>query len=420
MRKQMRKHKRILAVVGLAIVAGVVFNELRIQRTEREIPRPETGPPVTGMLISKTEIMGLPASGAAWETMKKDADRIPAVHPGKQNNRGCAHLMAAGLVSQRVGTSSYQAAVRDELVAITSIGYNRPNATLALGRNLLACVVAADLIDLRSFDPQANATFVRWLADIRRRELPDAHDRWTSLTTTCENSANNWGTSACASLLAVHSYLGDRAGVNRVWDLFQAWVGDRGKYPEDGLGERGYFQPTGSWDASYFCGGRSRWVAVNPTGCAARGGYNLDGGLGEELSRSRRSCCPPDKSGLSYDFAGLRGALGTAELLWRQGFDVFSSGNQGLRRAMEYLCRNDQCTPLRRSVNAWLGHAINFHYGTSFPEEAISGDPGYNLSYGDWLWGRDRTELRIQTEDPAEIREEPSAGRSSTPARHQR
>ncbi len=402
----MRKRKRISValILVLVVVAGVLVRELRMQRTEPpgSIPAPKAGPPVKGMLIAEAEIMSLPVSGPAWETVTEDANRTPSVHPGKQNNRGCAHLMAAGLVYLREGTPSYRATVRDELVAITSIDYNRSNATLALGRNLLACVAAADLIDLRSFDPQGQAVFARWLGEIRSKELARSHDRWTSLQKTCESSANNWGTSACASLLAAHSYLGDRAGVSRVWRLFQAWLGDRSKYPEDGLGEGGYFRPTGAWDASYFCRGQSRWVAINPPGCAGRGGYNLDGALGEELSRSRRSCCPPDKAGLSYHFAGLRGALGAAELLWRQGFDVFSSGNEGLRRAMEYLCRNDQCSPLRHSVNAWLGHAVNFHYGTSFPEEPISGDPGYTLPYGDWLWDRDRTELRIEMKGPAE------------------
>ena len=103
------------------------------------------------------------------------------------------------------------------------------NIELALGRELLAYVIAADLVKLPAdLDP----AFRSWLDAVRREDLDGR-----TLVSTHEDRPNNWGTHAGASRIAVALYLGDRADLERAARVFRGWLGDRTSYASFRFGD---------------------------------------------------------------------------------------------------------------------------------------------------------------------------------------
>ena len=113
-----------------------------------------TGPkaPSVGILVSQAELAALPTSGTAWNNLKSWADGAAGTPDIQdQNEDNDIHVLAKALVYARTGIASYRAGVLSNLKA--AVGSETGGRTLALGRNLPGYVIAADLIDLRSYDP---------------------------------------------------------------------------------------------------------------------------------------------------------------------------------------------------------------------------------------------------------------------------
>ncbi len=96
---------------------------------------------------------------------------------------------------------------------------------LALGRELAAYVIAADLIDLKTFDPVLDSDFRATISDLLTTPTIDGP---ANLIECHEHRPNNWGTHCGASRVAVAAYLGDLAQLARVAQVFKGWLGDRG------------------------------------------------------------------------------------------------------------------------------------------------------------------------------------------------
>jgi hypothetical protein len=190
-------------------------------------PTPTTQPPTagSGILISPSELRALPTSGAAWNALKAAAD-APAGAPNlaDMNQDNNVRVLAKALVYARTDSPSYRS---DVISALRSVmGTEAGGETLALGRELAAYVIAADLIGLRAADPALDATFRAWLAQLLDRRLADGN----SLTETHERRPNNWGTHAGASRAAAAAYLGDSAELARAATVFRGWLGERSAY----------------------------------------------------------------------------------------------------------------------------------------------------------------------------------------------
>src|SRR5437667_4362122 len=108
-----------------------------------------------GIWITRDEIMALPMSGPAWAALKKQAD-LPAGTPvlSSQDQNNNVYVLAKALVYVRTGIPGY----RDSVVraCMAAIGTEAGGRTLALGRELEAYVVSADLVGL---DPADDAVF---------------------------------------------------------------------------------------------------------------------------------------------------------------------------------------------------------------------------------------------------------------------
>ena len=316
-----------------------------------------------GIWISRAEIMALPMSGSAWTALKKQADQ-PAGLPvlSNQDQMNNVYVLAKALVYVRTGIASYRdTVVKDCMLAI---GTETGGRTLALGRELAAYVIAADLVGL---DPADDLKFRTWL----RLTLTEVLDTKT-LRSTHEERPNNWGAHAGDSRAAVAAYLGDSVELARCAKVFKGWLGDRASYSGFSYGDL-------SWQAD-----STHPVGVNPKG-GVKNGESIDGAIPDDMRRGCAFKFPPCPT--NYPWGALEGAVGQAEILYRQGYDTWNWQDQAMKRAVQFLYNLN----LRYPSDGWWAHGddewmvwvINHRYGTRFPA-VTPAHPGKNLAWTDW------------------------------------
>lgn len=314
-------------------------------------------PDVTGIWTSAAELQRLPASGAAWDALLREANQATGTPDlSDQDDDTDVRVLAKALAYARIGKSSY----RDDVIRACrdAIGTEAGGETLALGRNLVSYVIAADLVDLPAQD---DALFRTWLSVCLTEYLAGR-----TLRSTHEDRPNNWGTHAGASRIAAALYLGDAVEVDRCAQVFKGWLGDRATYSAFDYGEL------------YWQNDSSRPVGINPVG-ATRNGHSIDGVLPDDQRRAGAFSWPPPKE--NYVWEALQGALVQAVLLDRAGYDAFNWENQALLRANRWL--HDVCDYEATGDDTWQPHVINHYYGTSFPAPNPS-SPGKNVGFTDW------------------------------------
>jgi hypothetical protein len=318
----------------------------------------------SGIVVSSSELRALPTSGAAWDALKRAADASAgAPNLADLNQDTNVLILAKALVYARTGTPAYRAEVISALRSV--MGTEAGGETLALGRELAAYVIAADLIGLRAADPALDATFRAWLTQVLDRRLTDGN----SLTETHERRPNNWGTHAGASRAAAAAYLGDSAELARVATVFRGWLGERSAYAGFSYGDV-------SWQSN-----PSQPVGINPPG-ATIAGHSVDGVLPDDQRRTGGFAWPPPCG--NYPHGALDGALLTAEILSRQGYPAYSWGSNALLRAQVWL-NSTGCAP--SGDNVWHLPLLDARYGTTFWNGAVV-PPGKNFGWTDWLYGR--------------------------------
>ncbi len=293
--------------------------------------------------------------------MKRYADQ-PFIMPELSNQDDMADVetLARALVYAKTGDASY----RDKTVQaiMGAIGTEDGGETLALGRNLLPLVVAADVIGL---DGDEDVAFREWLSEIRDKRLGTR-----TLRSTHEDRPNNWGTHAGASRLAVAIYLDDEDDIERISQVFKGWVGDTSAYNEF------RFRAT-DWQVD-----RRNPVGINPMGSKIQG-KNVDGVLPDD----QRRCCdsftwPPPKEG--YVWEAMQGVLAQAVMLHRQGYDVWQWEDRALLRAYRWIHTvNDYPA---QGDDTWQPHLVNYYLGTAYPAPVPS-RPGKNIGFTDWTHG---------------------------------
>jgi PKD repeat protein len=311
----------------------------------------------TGIWTSALELTALPTSGSAWNSLLAEANRATGIpNVANQDDETDVRVLAKALVFARTGNQSYRTQV---IAACTAaIGTEVGGRTLALGRNLIGYVLAADLVGLPAAEDTA---FRAWL----RRCLTETLDGKT-LRSTHEERPNNWGTHAGASRAAVAAYLGDSAELARCAQVFRGWLGDRSAYAGFEWGDL-------SWQAD-----PSRPVGINPRG-ATREGHSIDGVLPDDQRRAGGFLWPPPKE--NYVWEALQGALAQAVILGREGHAVWEWQDQALLRAVRWL--HDQCNFQAEGDDTWEPHVVNHFYVTDFPAPLPS-SPGKNVGWTDW------------------------------------
>ena len=334
-------------------------------------PVPTTAPapagpaaPGSGILVSAAEISRLPTSGAAWTALKARADStIGAPTISNQDDDTDQVVLARALVYARTGVASYRSSVVAALHS--ALGTESGGRTLALGRNLPAYVIAADLISLKTADPTFDAgAFRPWLRSLLSKPLDGR-----TLVSTHEDRPNNWGTHAGAARAAIAAYLGDSAEMARTAQVFRGYLGDRAAYAGFTYG-----------DLSWQCD-PSKPVGINPTGCT-KNGIEIGGSLPEEMRRGGAFAWPPAFTG--YAWEGLQGAVLQAELLRVAGYDAWNWSDKALLRAVRFLY--GRVGWVAEGDDTWQPWLIDRRYGTAY-RGAPPARTGKNFGYTDWLTG---------------------------------
>src|SRR4029453_11386639 len=97
------------------------------------------------------------------------------------------NTLAVALVYARTGNAAYRAKAGNAIMS--AIGTEAGGRTLALGRNLVSYIIAADLIDLKSYNAANDQRFRARLSAVRNANLDGK-----TLISTHEERPNNWGT----------------------------------------------------------------------------------------------------------------------------------------------------------------------------------------------------------------------------------
>ena len=324
-----------------------------------------------GIWISPDEIAKLPTSGAAWNNVKKEADsNCGSVDLSDQEDPTNVCIMAKALVFARTGGSSYRGDVVKAIDQINNMGrYN--GRALALGRELGAYVIAADLIDLKSFDPKRDSAFRSKLRELRIAYAPGGGV--DNLIECHEQRPNNWGNHCGATRAAIAAYLGDKADLDRTAKVFKGYLGDRSSYAGFKYGS----------DLTWQCD-RNKPVGINPKGCV-KNGQSLDGVLPDDQRRGGSFQSLPVKE--NYVWEGLQGAHAQAVILSRQGDDVWNWEDKALLRAVTWLHEKNHFPAA--SDDTWQPHVTNYYYGKNFPAP-VPARSGKNIGWTDWTHGSRR------------------------------
>ncbi len=316
----------------------------------------------TGIWTSAAEINKLTIAGLGWENMKAGADE-PIGPPNLSDREDSVNvaILAKALVYARTGDETYRQAVIAACMA--AMGTEQSGETLDLGRELMAYVLAADLVGL---PPAEKATFQNWLRSVLSQNLVGE-----TLRSTHEARPNNWGTHCGATRAAIAGYLGDATELERIARVFKGWLGDRNTYADFS-----YDPNELEWQAN-----PNAPVAINPLGATIQG-HPVDGVLPDDQRRSGPFAWPPPKE--NYVYGALQGALMQAIILYRAGYDVWNWENQALLRALKWLY-NEANYPADGDDD-WIPYIINHFYKAGFPAP-FPASAGKNAGWTDWLYG---------------------------------
>jgi len=330
-------------------------------------PPPPEAQVVAGIWISPAEVAQLSTTSAAWTNLLSAADSscgIVDLADQEQSTNVC--IFAKALVFARTGTTTY----RDDVVAAISqivASGTYVGRALALGHELGTYVVAADLIDLRTFDPPLDQLFRAKLSELRT--TPTLAPDPANLIECNEKRPNNWGAYCGATRAAIAVYLGDTADLARTAQVFKGYLGDRAAYAGFNFGG----PPD---DLTWQCD-PTQPVGINPAGCG-----DLDGVLPDDQRRGGSYAWPPPHE--NHVWAALQGLIAQAVILHRAGYPVWDWQDRALLRAMQWLYGVSGYPAA--GDDTWLPHIVNRHYGTSFPAPPAR-SPGKNYGFSDWTHG---------------------------------
>ncbi len=390
--RMLRPSLAFLASIAIASCAALVVGpeapdqrpsaaHLLIEReatdaTDLRVVGPNPWPAGSGIWIAPERLALLPTWGPAWRGLKDAADPdCPSFDLSDQDNRNNTCVLAKALVYSRTGEAAYLSEVVEALEALASMGRYDGRA-LALGRNLGAYVISADLVGLSSVNPALDMAVRSKLRELLTTSTRGAA---SSLVDCHERRPNNWGTHCGGARAAVAVYLDDEEELERTAQVFKGFLGDHSSYAGFEFGG-----PRDDRDHSWECDG-GRPVGINPAGCRKEG-RNFDGIIPDDQRRGGRfdpDDWPPPQE--LYVWEALQGIMMQAIVLHQAGFAPFEWGDKAILRAVRWI--HDEVEFPADRGNTWQPHVVNYYYGTSFPAP-IPSSHGKNMGWTDWTHTR--------------------------------
>jgi hypothetical protein len=328
-------------------------------------------------IISYSDLMNRPTSGTAWDSLVSHADKAESesVLLGDQNAyHGPTSALAAALVFARTGNEAYRSAVHGRLALVPDATFIGPDPrALSVGRQLAGYILAANLTGY------STGVWNQYMHDIRTLYI-GGHGRWPDLTTTSENTANNWGAFALPSRLAASIFINDETDIAQCAKIFRGICGDRSQWP--GLTSTpwdGGFQPTADFQSSWAIG-YPEWRPINP-----------------DIPEDDRRGAPVEDVGryggyptihYGYCWEAIQGWVLTAILLSRSGYpDVWTWESNAIRRTVQFMEDNNGLSSSNfHNVNHWVTYAVNKFNSPAVPTPFPAGI-GRQMCFTDWLYG---------------------------------
>jgi hypothetical protein len=362
---------------------GAVYSNVVSGTTGAGIPEAAVGR--RGVWVDPSELMLRPTSGSAWNRVLTDAGRDPGrANIADQDSNHDVYTMAAALACARAN----QHCAKARQGVLSAMGTESGARWLAVGRNLGAYVIAADLLNLRRDGvPNSEGTRVHdWIESWLTKRLSDNNSSELRPIGPFHSSANAAAQEGFA-FAAVAAYLGDRVALDRAWNAFRTFVCD----PNAPDAERIYLDPPvkDGWthDSRTPC-------AVNPAGTrktvpsglrGAGGTYRIDGALVGDMRRGGVYQFEPGYT--SYPWVGLEGLVPAAVILERAGYPAFQVADRAILRTHDYLWQLRNSTGETRWFDGTrsreIVHLVNAVYRSSFPVNDVTGG-GRTVGYTGW------------------------------------
>jgi hypothetical protein len=301
-------------------------------------------------------------SGTAWDKLKSTAlGSWEGPDLKNLNSNDDVQTLAGALYAMRTGDQTIRTKVAKAIVA--SIGTEVGSRTLEVSRNIRSYVLAADIINLKTFDPSKDAQWRAFLGPLRTRTFDGR-----TIVSTQEDRPNNWGSMAGAARIAISRYLDDNTDIAASWIVFQGRMGDREVYSGFSFGEL-------SWQCN-----PALPVAINPAGCTIQG-HDVGGVMPDDQRRSGSFSWPPPNAGYTHE--SLQGMLRAADLYQRAGFNAFGASNNALLRSEQWLFNNGNVPTGDDVANIFI---INHFAGSHFQTDP-SATTGKNGGWEAWVYG---------------------------------
>jgi hypothetical protein len=179
--------------------------------------------------ISTEEVMQLPTSGAAWNTILSAASGSTGT-PDLSSYESNADVLtlAKALVGVRLGNEQYKEQVRANVMAAMGTEEGGPQVTLS--RGIAPYLISASLVGL---SPQQDATFRSWLV---QKLTTDLHSPGYTVQTYHETRPNNHGLMAGASAARRSRFILVTSRESRARAGFRL-AGDRSSYSGSDYGD---------------------------------------------------------------------------------------------------------------------------------------------------------------------------------------
>lgn len=276
--------------------------------------------------ISPQEIKARPTSGPEWDAMLALANKAKSqgANIANQDSNHDIETLAMTLVCVRQGEPGMCAKARAAVVG--AIGTEEGGRWLAVGRNLGAYIISADLLNLYTDgNPNSDGSKVNaWLNKFYTRTLQANND--AKIQHQWRQSAWASGSNASAqegfAYAALSAYLKKKDGLDWSWMAFRRYAGDRSSTHTITSNDTSWqFKPTDI-------------VGIQDAG-ATKNGCRLDGAIANDMSRGGTYSCTPGFT--QYPWVGLEGAVPAALVLQRSGYPAFSIADNAILRTHEYL-----------------------------------------------------------------------------------
>lgn len=338
-------------------------------------PTSTPGSAQAGIWISQQEIMARPTTGSAWTALLTVANSasVTGANIANQDSNHDGETLAAALVCARLNDAAMCTKARAAVV--NAIDSENGARWLAVGRNLGAYAIAADILDLRTGNHGTQGTAVQsWLERFYTRTLANNNQgQQEPARASAWASGSNASAQEGFAYAALSAYLGRRDGLDWSWNGFRRYAGDRTSPQQMSSNDLSWqFQPNDI-------------VGIQDAG-ATKGGCRMDGAIGNDMSRGGTYSCMPTFT--QYPWVGLEGAVPAARILDRAGYPAFTIASNAILRTHEYLWDVRQ----RTGDAAWFDgtraneviHLVNKKYGKNFIMNGPTG-AGRTVGFTDWI-----------------------------------